>query len=147
MIYGPLRHSISSIKDLNESNARIYNLFINSKDDADLPPNGLHIFTDVRDIALAHVKAATIPEASGQRIIICEGQISSQEISDILRKNIPELEKRTPKGTPGTPIDEKLFTASSEKAVEILGLGYRSKEETFVDLGRQLLEIEKKWGS
>jgi hypothetical protein len=144
MIYGPLRHSISSVSQLNESNARIYNLFINSKEDAELPPNGLHVYTDVRDIALAHVKAATIPEASGQRIIIWKGQITSQEISDILRKNIPELEKRTPKGTTGTSIDPHLFTASSEKVVKILGLTYRSKEETIVDLAKQLLEIEKK---
>jgi hypothetical protein len=48
MVYGPLRHSITSVKDLNESNARIYNLFINSKKDAELPPNGMPVYTDVR---------------------------------------------------------------------------------------------------
>jgi nucleoside-diphosphate-sugar epimerase len=144
MIYGPLRHSIDSVKELNESNLRIYKLFINSKEDAELPPNGLHIYTDVRDIAHAHILAATIPEAGGQRFIVCEGQISSQEISDMLRKNIPELEGRTPKGTPGVKIDERLFTASSEKAGRVLGLTYRSKEETFVELAKQLLEIEAK---
>jgi hypothetical protein len=29
----------------------------------------------------------------------------------------------------------------------VLGLKFRSKEETFVDLGKQLLELEKKSGS
>ena len=48
MIYGPLAHSITSIKDLNESNKRIYDLFINSKSDAELPPNGLYLYVDVR---------------------------------------------------------------------------------------------------
>ena len=48
MIYGPLAHSIASIKDLNESNKRIYDLFINSKRDAELPPNGLYLYVDVR---------------------------------------------------------------------------------------------------
>ena len=48
MVYGPLRHSITSVKELNESNARIYNLFINSKKDAELPPNGMPVYTDVR---------------------------------------------------------------------------------------------------
>ncbi|TVY80809.1 Ketoreductase [Lachnellula suecica] len=143
MIYGPLRHSIASVKQLNESNLRIYNLFVNSKEDAELPPNGLHIYTDVRDIALAHVKAATIPEASGQRFIICAGHVSSQEISDILRKSMPELKSRTPKGTPGAKVDPKLFTASSEKAKKVLGLTYKTKEETFVELAKQLLEIER----
>jgi hypothetical protein len=48
MVYGPLRHTIKSPKDLNESNARIYNLFINSSSTADLPPNGMPVYTDVR---------------------------------------------------------------------------------------------------
>jgi nucleoside-diphosphate-sugar epimerase len=144
MIYGPLRHSISSVKQLNESNARIYNLFINSSKDAPLPPNGMPVYTDVRDIALAHIKAATVPEASGRRFIICEGQISSQEISDILRKNIPELEERTPVGVPGgNKLDANQYNCSAKLAEKVLGMTFRSKEETFLDLAKQLLDIEK----
>ena len=48
MIYGPLRHSVKSAKDLNQSNSRLYDLFVNSKKDAELPPNGLHTYVDVR---------------------------------------------------------------------------------------------------
>ncbi|KAI9646647.1 hypothetical protein NHQ30_004644 [Ciborinia camelliae] len=145
MVYGPLRHTIQSTLDLNQSNSRIYNGFVNSSKDAELPPNGLHTFTDVRDLAEAHVLAATLPEASGERFIICEGQISSQNISDFLRKNIPELDERTPKGVPGDKgLEDGSFTCSSEKAKKVLGLKFRSKEDTFVDLARQLLEIEKR---
>ncbi|ATZ47881.1 hypothetical protein BCIN_03g01620 [Botrytis cinerea B05.10] len=144
MVYGPLRHTIQSTNDLNQSNSRIYSGWINSSKDAELPPNGLHTFTDVRDLAEAHALAATLPEASGQRFIVCEGQISSQEISDILRKNIPELEERTPRGVPGDKgLEEGSFACSSEKAEKVLGLKFRSKEDTFVDLARQLLEIER----
>lgn len=39
MVYGPLRHSIASTNDLNQSNARIYNLFVNSSKDAEMPPS------------------------------------------------------------------------------------------------------------
>jgi hypothetical protein len=86
-----------------------------------------------------------LPEASGQRFIVCEGQVSSQNISDILRKNIPELEERTPKGSPGEKgLQDGSFTCSSEKAKRVLGLTFRSMEDTFVDLGKQLLELEKK---
>lgn len=98
-----------------------------------------------QDLAEAHLLAATIPEASGQRFIICEGQISSQNICDILHNNISELEERTPKGVPGAKgLEDGSFTCSSEKAEEILGLTFRSQEDTFVDLARQLLEIEKR---
>jgi len=63
----------------------------------------------------------------------------------MLRKNIPELEERTPKGIPGgNPLDENIFTCSSAKAEEILGITFRSKEDTFVELAKQLLEIEIK---
>ena len=48
MVYGPLRHSVKSVKELNQSNSRIYDLFVNSKNDADEPPNGLHTYVDVR---------------------------------------------------------------------------------------------------
>lgn len=48
MVYGPLRHSVEGIKELNESNGRIYNLFINSTENALEPPNGLHLYVDVR---------------------------------------------------------------------------------------------------
>ncbi|KAG0650475.1 Ketoreductase [Hyphodiscus hymeniophilus] len=145
MIYGPLRHSITSVKQLNESNARIYNLFVNSSKDAELPHDGMPVYTDVRDIAEAHIRAATIPEASGHRFVICEGQVSSQEISNLLRKNIPELEARTPLGIPGgNKLDVNQYNCSSKLAQKLLGLTFRSKEETFVDLAKQLLEIEKK---
>jgi nucleoside-diphosphate-sugar epimerase len=73
MVYGPLRHSVRSVKDLNESNLRIYKLFINSSKLAKLPPNGMHVYTDVRDLAYTHVLAATLPEAANQRFIICTG--------------------------------------------------------------------------
>ncbi|KAE9366223.1 NAD(P)-binding protein [Stipitochalara longipes BDJ] len=144
MIYGPLKHTVSKIGDVNESNARLYNNFINSKKDAPLPPNGVHMYVDVRDLAIAHVKAITTPEAGGQRIIVSSKEISSQQISDILRKNFTELEERTPIGKPGTDsLPEGAYTVSNEKAKKLLGLEFRSDEECFVELGGQLLEIEK----
>lgn len=98
-----------------------------------------------QDLALAHLKAATVPEASGQRFIICAGQVSSQQISDVLRKSLPEVDARTPIGVPGgNPLPEGAYDCSSEKAKSVLGIKFKSLEETFIDLGRQLLELESK---
>lgn len=55
MIYGPPAHHIPSPADLNESNARIYNLFINSSRNAELPPDGLYLYVDVRVSDLFHI--------------------------------------------------------------------------------------------
>ena len=144
MIYGPLRHTISNVKDLNESNARIYNLFVNSSKNAELPPNGVHMFVDVRDLATAHVRAAIVPAAGNQRIIISARAVSSQAVSDLLRSKFPELESRVPVGKPGTSsLPENAYSIGNEKAKSILGSTFRSDEETFVELGKQLLELEK----
>lgn len=48
MIYGPTNHAVLKISDLNESNARIYNLFVNSKAEAALPPDALYYYVDPR---------------------------------------------------------------------------------------------------
>ena len=55
MVYGPLRHSVSSIEDLNLSNTLIYKSFMCSSEDAPLPPNGVHIDVDVRVSELSHI--------------------------------------------------------------------------------------------
>ncbi|KAL9112505.1 MAG: hypothetical protein Q9227_003347 [Pyrenula ochraceoflavens] len=135
MVYSPIAHAVSSVKDLNESNARIYNLFINSGKDAALPPNGFHAYVDPRDIARSHILAATSPQATNRRLIIAKSQIYSQQISAILRAKFPgELEARVPVGKPGTRL-------------EVLGLAeMRSMEETLGEFGEQLLGIEKREG-
>jgi len=98
-----------------------------------------------QDLALAHLKAATVPEASSQRFIICAGQVSSQQISDVMRKSLPEVAERTPVGAPGgNPLSDGAYDCSSEKAKSVLGIKFKSLEETFIDLGRQLLELEDK---
>ncbi|RDW66757.1 NAD(P)-binding protein-5 [Coleophoma crateriformis] len=144
MIYGPLHHSVKSVKELNQSNGRIYDLFINSSKTADVPPNGMHVYTDVREVAEAHVKAATMPGASNQRFIVCAGRISSQNICDLLREAFPELSERTPEGKKGDAgLSPTAYTCSSERAMDTLGIQFRSPKETFVELAKQLLEIEK----
>ncbi|KAF8859161.1 NAD(P)-binding protein [Acephala macrosclerotiorum] len=143
MIYGPMFHPAGSVEEINKSNARIYNNFINSKKDAEMPPGGVHPYVDVRDLAIAHVRAVVTPEVGGQRIIVGSKSVSSQEIADLLRNNFGELEGRTPIGMPGTiSLTEGAYSVSNEKAKKLLGLTFRS-DECFVPLGRQLLEIEK----
>jgi len=143
MIWGPAINTIKSVAEIGESNARIYQMFVNSKKGAEVPANFPNGYIDVRDLAIAHVKAVTEPKAAGERIIVSARGISSQGISDVLRKEIPELEERTPVGRPGTSsLPEGAYEIGNEKAKKILGVKFRSEEETFVELGKQLLEIE-----
>lgn len=128
---------------MNKSNSRIYNLLINASRKANLPPNGMHVYTDVRDLANAHILAVSLPKASNIRLIICAEQVSSEEISDCLRGNIGELQERTPEGANhGNKLDTNAYTCSSKDAKKVLEITFRNKEDTFVELARKLLEIK-----
>jgi hypothetical protein len=60
------------------------------------------------------------------------------------RRETPELSERTPLGTPGAnTLPENAQLADSNPAKEILGVQFWSKRDTFVDLAKHLLEIEK----
>jgi hypothetical protein len=83
------------------------------------------------------------PAASGKRFLVTPGGISSQEIADILRAKFPELADRTPIGQPGNRLPATAFTADSTPVQKILGIDFHSKESTFEDLVKQLLEIER----
>lgn len=52
---------------------------------------------DVRDVAIAHVLAMTVPEAAGQRFIIGSGSgLTMKEIGLLLKENLGERAKRVP---------------------------------------------------
>jgi len=48
MFYEPLVHTVKKTADLNESTARTYSLFVNSKKSAPMPDNGLYLYADSR---------------------------------------------------------------------------------------------------
>lgn len=56
------------------------------------------------------------------------------------------MEDRTPIGKPGVsslPEEGQRYDASSEKAKKVLGIQFRSVEDTLKDLGAQLLKLKK----
>lgn len=145
MVYGPLKHKVTSVDDLNESTAQVYNKFFKGKKAEDeIPPNGLPPYVDVRDIARAHVLALDNPAAANQRFIIAKGLLGTQRIADVLRATVPGAANRVPRGEPGTDnLPSEVYSIDNSKSKNVLGLEYTSEEETFGDLGKQLLEIEK----
>jgi nucleoside-diphosphate-sugar epimerase len=145
MVYGPVRNTVRSIQELGTSNNLVYTQFLagTSKSSA-IPREAVHIDVDVRDLAEGHYVAAFAPGVGNSRYLFTRGRISNQEIADILRKNLPEAEERIPLGTPGTvSLPPNAFDADNGPAKKVLGIKFRSHDETFRDLGKQLLELEK----
>ena len=53
---------------------------------------------------------------------------------------LPEIANRVPKDSGEEPL---VFRADTEGTDRILGMEYRSKEETFLDMAKRILELEK----
>ncbi|EXJ85673.1 dihydroflavonol-4-reductase [Capronia coronata CBS 617.96] len=142
--FGPLRHSITSIENLNESNARLWRFCFSSTEDAPMPYMPVHTYVDVRDLAYAQFQAMMVPEAGNQRFAVSARQFSFQEVCDILRSRFPELNHRTPLGKPGTSsLPPGAYSIDNSKVKSLLGVEFRSLEETVVDVARCLLDIER----
>lgn len=85
----------------------------------------------------------TVPEAGNQRFVVCARQFDFQDVCDILRAHFPELSERTPRGNPGTrSLPPGAYDIDNSKAKALLGVGFRSLEETVLDVARCMLAIE-----
>lgn len=110
----------------------------NAKDQ--LPPTGTFIWVDVRDVALAHVRAMEVPGAGGQRFFVTAGHYSNKDIADIIREAYPELASKLPAdATSDMPPD--IFQVDNSKTTELLGLKYRPLKQSVADTVKSLLAV------
>ncbi|KAK2002585.1 NAD dependent epimerase/dehydratase [Colletotrichum falcatum] len=149
MVYGPLldASALGSPRDLNQSNHNLYETFFAPGLTAasPIPPAFIHLYVDVRDVARAHLLAATVPAAGGHRFVVCAGGVSNQKIANVVRERLPDLEDRVPRGDPAaTALPEGIYGADTSLAGKLLGLEYRRLEDTFGDLAVQIVELEKR---
>jgi nucleoside-diphosphate-sugar epimerase len=140
LVFGPIAHHLDNLDSLNTSNEAIRD-FIQGKIIGDeLPPTGSFLFTDVRDLALAHVRAIEIPEAGGKRFFITAGHYSLKAVVEAIRTTHPELASKLPKN----PIDDTpagLYGYDNSRAREILGIEFTSLEKSIGDTTASLLSL------
>lgn len=137
MVFGPIVHALDSLENLNTSNERIRNT-VQGKFKDEIPPSGVHFWVDVRDVAEAHVNAFEKPEAANKRFFVTAGYFSNKEIAKIIKKNFPQYKDLPSDSTPGgdypegTP-DKGLYTYNNKRSIEVLGLKYKSLEQSIVE--------------
>ena len=108
----------------------------------ELPPNIVSIWVDVRDAALAHVRAIETPEAANKRFFVTAGQYSNQEIAKAIRENFPEYRDALPEGVKGGEHHPGgSFGYDNSRVKETLGVKFRSLEESIVGTVKSLKEI------
>lgn len=97
----------------------------------------------MRDLADAHVKAIELPEAGGKRFFTTAGYFSNKEITEIVRKNFPELEKELPgKDVKGGDYPAAgVYKFDNSRVKEVLGLKFRELEESIVDTVKSLQAV------
>ena len=143
LVLGPIVPYLqNNIESLNTSNQRIAAILTGKAKD-EIPPTGTFIWTDVRDLALAHVKAVEVEEAGGKRFFVVAGHFSNEDIADIIRDTHPELKDKLPaKGVKGGGYREGgLYKFDNSRSREVLGVKYRTLKESVLDTVKTLQEI------
>ncbi|KAF6741322.1 D-lactaldehyde dehydrogenase, partial [Ephemerocybe angulata] len=146
LVFGPAIQPPKSASDLPSTLKLWWDSVIEPSSKPDVMtlsiPNG---WVDVRDIAEAHVRAMETSEAGGERIIVSEGTFFLNEWFDLANKAGAEFYpgRTFPKGKLETTKDELAseiyFNTVKEK--RILGMKYRTKEETTRDTLRWAAEM------
>ena len=127
---------------------------MNGKIPVNLP---IHIgYVDVRDVALAHIKALENPNSDGERIILSNTELWHKDVSKILK----EGGYKAPWLTVSVPVAKFLanvvpalkgakrflgtdMVKNSTKAEDILGISYIDIKKSILDDAKSLTEFEK----
>jgi len=127
-------HYLNSLDAINTSNQRIRNIILGKCKD-EIPPTGVYIWVDVRDLALAHVKAIEVSAAANKRFFVTAGYFSNKEIVEIIREAYPDLDSKLPskdvKGGEYPP--DGVYKYDNSRTIEVLGIKFRSLKGSVVD--------------
>ena len=131
-------HYLNSLDAINTSNKRFKD-FIQGNSKDQLPPSGTFLYVDVRDVALAHVKAIEVPEAGNQRFFITNGYFTNKDIVDSIRESHPQLDSKLPPKDSARDLPSGIYGFDNQKSINVLGLQYQPFKKTVGDTVESLL--------
>lgn len=140
LVFGPVVSYLNSLEAINTSNQRFRDLIQGEWKEKPVSAENF-LWVDVRDVALAHVRAIEVDEAGGERFFITAGFFSNKEAVDIARKSHPELESKLPPSDAPSDSSPATFGYDNSKSQKVLGLEYRPFEQTVKDTIDSLLTI------
>ncbi|KAJ5757386.1 ketoreductase [Penicillium nucicola] len=130
-VFGPPIHRPETPAGINTSNLYFAMLMQGGWKER-LPPTGTWLWVDVRDIALAHVKAMEVSEAGGKRFLVTEGHFDMKNVAEIVQKNLPAYADKFP---PVLESDKPnpLYGYDNSLSKKVLGLEYLPLETSVLD--------------
>ncbi|PSN65150.1 dihydroflavonol-4-reductase [Corynespora cassiicola Philippines] len=138
MIFGPVTNHLKSLDSINTSNQSFADI-IQGKMKSKVSEGGFQ-WVDVRDVALAHVRAIEVAEAAGKRFLAASGPFSNAQIAKIVKENVPELKGQLP-DTIEVPKEKPGYVIDTTPAREILGISFRSLQESVIDTVQSLMKV------
>lgn len=139
LIFGPPLQPVKSVKAFNYSVNVIYSFFNGTY--TEIPATTFSSCVDVRDLADAHVKVLTNPEAANKRLLINAKPMTYTMLVHALAK-VPELAGRLPADS-GEDQNVTFADFEADEDNRIIGVEFRSIEETMADAAKRILELEK----
>ncbi|KAI1296439.1 hypothetical protein F5Y03DRAFT_387098 [Xylaria venustula] len=128
-VFGPIQRKLASLEAMNTSNHRIRDMMQGKMKDGLVPTAPVFTWVDVRDVALAHLQAMTVPKAGGNRFYVVGGHFSNKQIADIIREKFPSLADRLPADAVNDLPDD-VYGFNNGKSREFLGIEYTSLEKS-----------------
>lgn len=144
--FGPIQRQLPSLDVMNTSNLRIRDLVLGRMKERLQPTFPVFTWVDVRDVALAHVRAMTAPEASGKRFYVVGGHFSNKQLARCIRESHPELRERLPSEECADDLPDDVYQFDNGRSREVLGLDYRSLEVSVKDTVDSILDWQAKHG-
>ncbi|KAI6086490.1 ketoreductase [Hypoxylon rubiginosum] len=139
--YGPVQRNLASLDTMNTSNQRIRDMVL-GKMKEQLPPTApVFTFVDVRDVAAAHLKCITVPEAGGHRFYVVGGHFSNKQIADVIRESFPDLAGRLPPSDAPDDFPNDVYGFDNGKSRRVLGLEYTDFERSVKDTVQSILDL------
>ncbi|KAF3041398.1 methylglyoxal reductase (NADPH-dependent) gre2 [Didymella heteroderae] len=139
MVFGPVSYPLKTLDAVNTSNA-VFKDIITGKWRDEIPSNTFK-WVDVRDVALAHVRAIEVAEAGGKRFLAAAGGYSNVLLARIVKKKMPDLMDKLPERIEAVDVAED-FTIDTSPMEEMLGIQFRSLEESVTDAIQSLIQVK-----
>ncbi|KAB5576336.1 hypothetical protein GE09DRAFT_1024462 [Coniochaeta sp. 2T2.1] len=143
-VFGPVLHGVSSFDALNTSNQFLASFILPGYREK-FPFAGLYIWTDVRDLALAHVLAVEKEEAAGKRFLFVTGHFSYKQIYEAIGKNFPEFKGILEEGAKterGDYQPDEYYKVDHTRAKEVLGVEFTKFEKSVADTIESIKEVK-----
>jgi len=138
--FGPLQRHLSSLDAMNASNHRIRDMLQGKMRNRLQPTAPVFTFVDVRDVALAHVRALMVDKAGGQRFYVVGEHFSNKRIAEIVSVAYPELADRLPPKDAEDDLPERVYQFNNARSREVLGLEYTSLEKSVKDTVKSIFD-------